>query len=179
MVVADTSNLISTQVVIVGAGPVGLTLALDLAQRGIKVCVVEQGSEAEAGDAKCNTVSARTMETFRRLGVSEKVRAAGLPDDYPTDAVFTDGFGGTEITRIELPSRNERMRSNGRKMDNLFKHAFDVGRMPLTIIDAEADCSYFRHDFLLVRGDQHICWRGNALPDDMTAVVEKLTHRSG
>ena len=68
---------------------------------------------------------------------------------------------------------------NGCKMDSLFKYAFDVGRMPLTVIDAEAEASYFRHDFLLVRADQHICWRGNALPDDMTAVVEKLTHRSG
>ena len=68
---------------------------------------------------------------------------------------------------------------NGRKMDNLFKDAFDVGRMPLTVIDVEAAAPYFRHDFLLVRADQHISWRGNALPGDMTAVVEKLTHRFG
>ncbi len=67
----------------------------------------------QAGDAKCNTVSARTMETFRRLGVANQVRAAGLPDDYPTDAVFTAGFDGPEITRIKLPSRNERMGPDG------------------------------------------------------------------
>ena len=57
---------ISTQVVIVGVGPVGLTLALDLAQRSIKVCLLEQGHKMQTGDAKCNTVSARTTETFRR-----------------------------------------------------------------------------------------------------------------
>jgi len=108
---------VETQVVIIGAGPVGLTIAIDLAQRGIEVCVLEQGQEAQAGDAKCNTVSARTMEVFRRLGVAEQVRAAGLPDDYPTDAVFTSGFGGQEFTRIKLPSRDERFASDGRSAE--------------------------------------------------------------
>lgn len=108
---------IETQVVVIGAGPVGLTIAIDLAQRGIEVCVLEQGQEAQAGDAKCNTVSARTMEVFRRLGIADQVRAAGLPDDYPTDAVFTSGFDGQEFTRIRLPSRNERFASDGRSAE--------------------------------------------------------------
>jgi len=102
-----------TQVAIIGAGPVGLTLAIDLAQRGIDVLVIERGDEAAAGDAKCNTVSARTMEVFRRLGIAEVVRSAGLPDDYPTDAVFSTGFDGQELARIKLPSRKERMGPDG------------------------------------------------------------------
>ena len=52
---------------------------MDLAQRGIDVTVVERRAEDEPADAKCNTVAARTMEVFRRLGVADEVRAAGLP----------------------------------------------------------------------------------------------------
>jgi 2-polyprenyl-6-methoxyphenol hydroxylase-like FAD-dependent oxidoreductase len=42
-----------TQVLIVGAGPVGLTLALDLAQRGIDVTVIERRRRGEAPEPKC------------------------------------------------------------------------------------------------------------------------------
>ena len=69
-------------VLIVGAGPVGLTLAIDLAWRGIDVTVVETRSAGQPPEPKCNHVAARTMEIFRRLGLAEKVRDAGLPADY-------------------------------------------------------------------------------------------------
>ena len=72
-------------VLIVGAGPVGLTLAIDLAWRGIAVTVVETRARAEPPEPKCNHVAARTMEIFRRLGIADKVRNAGLPADYPAD----------------------------------------------------------------------------------------------
>ena len=112
--IAGSSLINATaEVIIIGAGPVGLTLAIDLAQRGVTVCVLEQGSQGDAGDAKCNTVSARTMEVFRRIGIADAVRAAGLPDDYPTDVVFSTAVSGREITRIGLPSRNERFAPDG------------------------------------------------------------------
>ena len=62
----------------VGAGPVGLTLAMDLAARGYAVTVVETRSAGEPPSVKCNHVSARSMEIFRRLGVAQKLRDAGL-----------------------------------------------------------------------------------------------------
>ena len=70
---------LDAQVVIVGAGPVGLTLALDLASRGVRVTMVEQRHRGEPPSVKCNHVSARSMEVFRRLGVAEALRNAGLP----------------------------------------------------------------------------------------------------
>ncbi|MEM7004137.1 MAG: FAD-dependent oxidoreductase, partial [Pseudomonadota bacterium] len=97
-----------TQVTIIGAGPVGLTAAMDLAQRGIDVVVVESRSTDQPADAKCNTIAARTMEMFRRLGVAEQARACGLTDDFPTDVVYATAANGLEITRIVQPSRNER-----------------------------------------------------------------------
>ncbi|MFT4261899.1 MAG: FAD-dependent monooxygenase [Nocardioides sp.] len=95
-------------VVVVGAGPVGTSLAIDAAMRGLNVVVIEQRAADDPADAKCNTIAARTMETFRRFGIADEVRAAGLPSDYPTDTLFATSLSGPELTRIKLPSRAER-----------------------------------------------------------------------
>lgn len=105
---------VDTQVLIVGAGPVGMTLALDLASRDIDVMIVEKRAPGDPADAKCNTVAARTLEVFRRLGIADDVRAAGLGDDYPTDVVFKTALTGKKYFRIELPSRSERFGPDGR-----------------------------------------------------------------
>jgi 2-polyprenyl-6-methoxyphenol hydroxylase-like FAD-dependent oxidoreductase len=97
-----------TNVLIVGAGPVGLTLAIDLAWRGIDVTVAETRAPAAPPDPKCNHVAARTMEIFRRLGLAAKVRNAGLPADYPHDISYRTAFTGEELTRIKIPSRRDR-----------------------------------------------------------------------
>jgi 2-polyprenyl-6-methoxyphenol hydroxylase-like FAD-dependent oxidoreductase len=97
-------------VAVAGAGPVGMSLAIEAASRGLDVVVLEQRGAGEPPSARCNTVAARTMETFRRFGIADAVRAAGLPDDYPTDVIFCTALTGPEIARIALPSRNERGR---------------------------------------------------------------------
>jgi 2-polyprenyl-6-methoxyphenol hydroxylase-like FAD-dependent oxidoreductase len=96
---------LSASVVIIGGGPVGLLLAMDLAWRGIDCIVAELREAGEPPSVKCNHVSSRTMETFRRLGFVDQVRAAGLPDDYPNDVVFRTRATGHELTRIHLPCR--------------------------------------------------------------------------
>jgi 2-polyprenyl-6-methoxyphenol hydroxylase-like FAD-dependent oxidoreductase len=97
-----------TNVLIVGAGPVGLTLAIDLAWRGIDVTVVETRGRAAPPEPKCNHVAARTMEIFRRLGIADKIRNAGLPADYPHDISYRTSFTGAELTRIRIPCRRDR-----------------------------------------------------------------------
>jgi 2-polyprenyl-6-methoxyphenol hydroxylase-like FAD-dependent oxidoreductase len=98
----------STQVAIFGAGPVGLCLALDLAWRGIRVIVVEQRTAGELPSVKCNHIASRTMESFRRLGFVDRIRAVGLPDEYPNDVVLRTRATGHELTRIHIPCRRDR-----------------------------------------------------------------------
>src|SRR6202011_4609689 len=101
-------DMTHSDVLVVGAGPVGLTLAIDLARLGIDVKVVETRAPGAPPEPKCNHVAARTMEIFRRLGVAEKVRNAGLPADYPHDISYRTTFTGAELTRIPVPCRRDR-----------------------------------------------------------------------
>lgn len=72
-----------TQVVIVGGGPVGLGLAIDLGQRGIRSLVIEQEQDPTP-IPKGQNLTQRTMEHFRAWGVEKEIRSARvLPDDYP------------------------------------------------------------------------------------------------
>ncbi|MGH8149335.1 MAG: FAD-dependent oxidoreductase [Steroidobacteraceae bacterium] len=102
------SEAIRVPVAIVGAGPVGLCLAMDLARRDVECLVLERRRAGEPPSVKCNHVSSRTMETFRRLGCAGAVRAAGLPDDYPHDVVLRTRATGYELTRIHIPCRRDR-----------------------------------------------------------------------
>ena len=100
---------LTTPVLVVGAGPVGLTLAMDLAWRGVDVLVVETRARAEPPSAKCNHVAARTMEVFRRLGIARAVRdAPGLPPDHPNDVAFRTTTTALEFARIHIPCRRDR-----------------------------------------------------------------------
>jgi 2-polyprenyl-6-methoxyphenol hydroxylase-like FAD-dependent oxidoreductase len=99
-----------TSVLVVGAGPVGLTLAMELASRGLDVTVTETRRAGEPPNVKCNQVSARSMEIFRRLGLADRIRNTGLPPEYCNDVAMCVSVLGTELSRIKLPSRAGRVR---------------------------------------------------------------------
>lgn len=100
--------MIRTQVLIVGGGPVGSTLALDLAWRGIDTIVAEQNPAGQLPGVKCNHVAARTMETFRRLGIAQIVRDTGLPADHANDVAFRTSAIAEDFARIPIPCRRDR-----------------------------------------------------------------------
>ncbi|KKW89308.1 FAD-dependent oxidoreductase [Sphingobium chungbukense] len=110
---AADAQTVQTSVLIVGAGPVGMTLALDLASRGVEVAVVEKRAEHAPPRQRCNHISARTLEIFRRLGVAAEIRDAGLPANYPQDVAYVTTLTGHELTRIRIPARADRFGSVG------------------------------------------------------------------
>jgi 2-polyprenyl-6-methoxyphenol hydroxylase-like FAD-dependent oxidoreductase len=93
-------------VIVVGAGPVGLTLAAELGARGIDTLVLEK-QDTTTDNPRCNTTNARSMEYFRRLGVSDRIRRAGLPLDHPTDVVYCTSLTGWELTRFQFSSAQQ------------------------------------------------------------------------
>lgn len=105
--------MLETDVCVIGAGPTGLTLALELAARGHGVTVIESRRGDQFSNPKASHISARSMEIFRRLGIAKTVRQQGLPDDYPNDGVYATRFNGLEIVRFPMPSRRERFNDAG------------------------------------------------------------------
>jgi 2-polyprenyl-6-methoxyphenol hydroxylase-like FAD-dependent oxidoreductase len=93
----------SFQVLIVGAGPVGLTLALDLGQRGVRCLLIERNATA-IQLPKMERCNARTMEIFRRLGVAEKVRNAGLRAEAPMDVFLALSMAEPPLVHLPYPS---------------------------------------------------------------------------
>src|ERR1700726_2310596 len=85
-----------TQVIIVGAGPVGLMLAGELRLGGAEVIVVERLA-APTTESRASTLHARTMETFDQRGLLESL---GTP---PHDGM--GHFGGVPLDLSDLPSR--------------------------------------------------------------------------
>ena len=99
------------QVLIVGAGPVGLAAAIELGQRGIACLVVERNDRVGYAP-RAKTTNVRTREHFRRWGIAKKLREASpLGVSYPSNIVFCTRLAGPELARVEnamycAPGRN-------------------------------------------------------------------------
>jgi 3-(3-hydroxy-phenyl)propionate hydroxylase len=76
---ADQSAEVASQhrVIIVGAGPVGMTLALDLAQRGV-ACVLLDDADRIGEGSRAICFAKRTLEIFDRLGVADRMLDKGV-----------------------------------------------------------------------------------------------------
>lgn len=95
--------MFDTDVLVCGAGPTGLTLAIDLAQRGIKACVLERHAQP-LYLPKMERTNPRSMEIFRRLGLADSIRAAGYPADMPMDAFIVTSLAERPLVQLEYPS---------------------------------------------------------------------------
>jgi len=94
---------VDVPVLIVGAGPVGLALAIELGMRGVRAIVVEQG-DGTIIDAKMFATGIRTVEFCRRWGVADRVRNWDFPRDFPFDNVWVTSLSGYELGRMARPS---------------------------------------------------------------------------
>lgn len=97
---------LSTEVLVVGAGPVGLALAGDLGWRGRHAVVVEM-TDGAIDQPKMDLVGIRTMEFCRRWGLVAAVEASPYVRTYPQDNVYLTALNGYELGRQVMPSMAE------------------------------------------------------------------------
>ncbi|MGH6976714.1 MAG: FAD-dependent oxidoreductase [Stellaceae bacterium] len=94
---------LDADVVIAGGGPCGLVLANELGRRGVRTLLLTE-KPSTTTFPQANATQARTMEHYRRLGFAARVRALGLPPDYPTDVTYWTRFAQYELARFALPT---------------------------------------------------------------------------
>ncbi|MFD1827003.1 MULTISPECIES: FAD-dependent monooxygenase [Mumia] len=98
----DSEETAMTDVLVVGAGPTGLTMALELAAQGLAVRVVDAAPDA-VHESRALVVQARTLEVLDRLGVADDLVAAG----DRASGVTIHGRGRTAAIRLFDPAITE------------------------------------------------------------------------
>jgi len=86
-------------VLIVGAGPVGLTAALLLARQGVHSVLVERHASTSI-HPRAKVINTRVMELFRLMGLEERIRAAGTELTRSQYWLFVETLAGREIRRV-------------------------------------------------------------------------------
>ncbi len=102
----SANSSVSAPILIVGAGPVGLALAGDLATRGQAVTVLER-SDGTIEQPRMDMVGVRTMEFCRRWGIVPNVEASAYNRDLAQDNVYVTSLTGYELSRERFPSMRE------------------------------------------------------------------------
>jgi 2-polyprenyl-6-methoxyphenol hydroxylase-like FAD-dependent oxidoreductase len=114
--------MIETPVLVVGGGPVGLTLALELAAQEVDCHLIDRRPEM-GRLPKMERCNARTMENFRRLGLADAIRDAGLPSEIPMDVfVCVESIVDPPLVHHRYPSVAA-LKQRGQKVND--------GSMPL------------------------------------------------
>jgi 2-polyprenyl-6-methoxyphenol hydroxylase-like FAD-dependent oxidoreductase len=93
-----------TEVLIVGAGPVGLTMAAELTRYGVSVRIVDKVAQ-RTDKSKALVLWSRTLELFDRAGCSDAFVAAGQKVDAANIIAGTQLIGHISIAMVDSPYR--------------------------------------------------------------------------
>ncbi|WP_428394367.1 FAD-dependent monooxygenase [Lichenicoccus sp.] len=96
---------------VIGAGPVGLSLAIELGHRGI-TCLVVERNDRVGYSPRAKTTNVRTREHLRRWGIADALRQASpIPPDYGANVVFATRMNGPLLARFENAMHGRRERN--------------------------------------------------------------------
>lgn len=93
----------SADVIVVGGGPVGMTLAYILAEFGVR-CILLERNPTTTRHPKMDITNARSMELFAKVGLDQKLREVSVPEDHRFDVSWITTLTGEELFRFEYPS---------------------------------------------------------------------------
>ncbi len=106
----NENETITTDVLIVGAGPVGLSLAIELAGRGVRCTLIEQHDRVGL-QPRAKTTNVRSMTQMRRWGLAETIRQASpLPQDFPRNVIFATRLFGHQLAMFDNAFYGARVR---------------------------------------------------------------------
>ncbi|MDO5681993.1 MAG: FAD-dependent monooxygenase [Propionibacteriaceae bacterium] len=94
-----TETTTDTDVLVVGAGPFGVTTALALARQGVRVRMISRAPWV-ANTPRAHITSQRTMEVFRDLDVEQQAKHVATPWDQMGDSLLAVSLTGPEIARM-------------------------------------------------------------------------------
>ena len=90
---------VETDVLVVGSGPAGASMALALSRYGIDNIVITRYGNL-AAEPRAHITNQRTMEIFRDLGVEQQVRAQATPQHLIGTTTYCTSLAGAELGRV-------------------------------------------------------------------------------
>ncbi|CAN5514160.1 FAD-dependent oxidoreductase [soil metagenome] len=97
------TRTIETPVLIVGGGPAGMALAIELGWRDVASTVLEMG-DGTVDHPRLGIILTRTMEFCRRWGIVDRVYGCGFNNDYALNVVYCTSMAGLLLGRDSNPS---------------------------------------------------------------------------
>ena len=162
-------------VFIAGGGPIGMTLALELASHGVRSILVER-NPTTTRHPKMDLTNGRSMELYRRLGLAERLRKVAVPEDHAFDIVWATGGPGVgrELHRFRYPSPLE-MREIARR-ENDGRHTREPGMRVSQIVVEPALKAAIEENPLV---DARFGWAFESLEQDADGVSAVITSAAG
>jgi 2-polyprenyl-6-methoxyphenol hydroxylase-like FAD-dependent oxidoreductase len=168
-----------TPVLIVGAGPVGLALAIELGTRAIPCKIIERNDRV--GHApRAKTTHVRTRELLRRWGLAEDLaKASPLGIDYPSDVAFVTRLAGHALARIENafncdPAPDPRYSEHAQWIPQyVLEEVLQRRAADLPGVDIRFNCEFLagRHDQAGVRSEARDLLTGETLVIDSDYLI--------
>lgn len=162
--------MMQTAVLIIGAGPVGLVLAKELARHGVRSMLIERNLETTRWP-KMDITNCRSMELLRRLGLDQRLRQVGVPTQYSFDVLFATGLDGHQITRWDLPSPDRWQQRIAASNDGTLPQVA-YQRCSQEVFEAWMKQLCVEDPLIDVRAG----WRFDALSQDDSGVTATVTH---
>ena len=163
-------------VLVVGAGPVGLTASLLLARQGVSTLVVDRRDGPHRAP-QAHVVNPRTLEICRAAGVDmAQLRARATRREDGSHVVWMTKLAGEELGRLPYERQgDENLRCTPTPLLNLSQHLFEPILLDRLRAESDAEVRY-RHQWAALEQDaggvtSHVAWRARSAPADPAAAL--------